>query len=382
MIIIFNELNGNQSQSNQDLFHETDTSNNLKVLDGSALLPHEAETRTKESYSASATVMGMAAGYDFSVYQGFVGSLRMSGYEGHIILGVDENIDIKSKLYLLSRDVTLKYINWVPCTSRTPNKENDEKDIFEENDCAYPYEDMKVTWSRFPLQRDWLIECETCTGPVLLSDVRDVYFQRNPFAEGTPVIEGLQVFEEQYEVTTQHWLVEWPVRECKGITFEKPMLCSGTTIGTREATLQYLEIIYREMKEWILEVKCRFNIVGDDQSIHNYLFYTNQLPFAKAIPYRTGLVNTVGIDGSNIQEAHNNQLSEDGTLSIPVKFSGASGNDWLGSVDFLTYNLTNSDGLFVNDDGSITPVVHQYDRFGPILESWLQSQPFMQDILY
>jgi hypothetical protein len=37
--------------------------------------------------SSTATVMGMASGYGLSTYEQFVGTLRKSGYSGHIILG-------------------------------------------------------------------------------------------------------------------------------------------------------------------------------------------------------------------------------------------------------------------------------------------------------
>ena len=53
-------------------------------------------------------------------------------------------------------------------------------------------------------------------------DVRDSYFQENPFGttsdgQDPPTVEGLQVFEENPNQTTDHWLVEWPVRECKNM---------------------------------------------------------------------------------------------------------------------------------------------------------------------
>lgn len=83
------------------------------------------------------------------------------------------------------------------------------------------------------------------------------------------------------------------------------MLCSGTTVGTRAAMLKYLEIMYAEMKVWISRHECHFSMNGDDQSIHNYLFYSGQLPFAEAIPNRHGgIVNTVGVEGSKVFKAH------------------------------------------------------------------------------
>jgi hypothetical protein len=80
-----------------------------------------------------------------------------------------------------------------------------------------------------------------------------------------PKIQGLQVFEEHRKSTTEHWLVSWPIGECKNVTLNKPMLCSGTTVGTREAMLDYLNVIYEEMKLWISTEECRFFTVGDDQ---------------------------------------------------------------------------------------------------------------------
>ena len=178
---------------------------------------------TSNGGSADATVIGMATNYRLSTYTDFVGSLRKTGYEGHIILGVSPKKDSEDgkwrripddvKAYLLSQNVTMKHIQYVPCEHKLGSE-----------GCAHPYPDIKSRWSRFPLARDWLEECATCTGPVLITDVRDSFFQENPFGttsdgQDPPVVEGLQVFEENPIQTTDHWLVEWPVRECKNITF-------------------------------------------------------------------------------------------------------------------------------------------------------------------
>jgi hypothetical protein len=265
--------------------------------------------------SSAATVMGMASGYDLDVYQIFVGSLRRSGYKGHIILGVAPDVDPKVLEYFKYRNVTAKVQKWVDCTY----KDNDKKeDIFKKTTCADPYPDIKIRWSRFPLARDWLQECETCTGPVLVMDVRDSLFQLDPFGPGSPVVTGLPVFQEHPSQTTKHWLTNWPIKECKGVEYDLPMLCSGTTVGTRAAMLKYLEIMYAEMQIWINDPKCRFDINGDDQSMHNYLFYSGQLPFATSILNRAGgIVNTVGVEGAKIFNAHKKAMEE--------KFKGVNG---------------------------------------------------------
>jgi len=325
--------------------------------------------------SSTATVMGLASGYQLDVYEQFVGSLRKSGFKGHIILGVAPDVPAKVLEYFQYRDVTPKIMEWVNCTYRRTETES-KNDIFRKSHCAHPYPDIKIRWSRFPLQRDWLQECESCTGPVLVADVRDTFFQSDPFGVGSPVVEGLQVFEEHKNQTTDHWLTQWPINDCKGITFTKTMLCSGTTVGTRAAMLKYLEAMYAEMKVWINDPKCRFDINGDDQSIHNYLFYTGQLPFATAIPNRQGgIVNTPGVEGSELVEKHAAAKMEKHGLNrseaMKMSFEGASGDRWIGEQ----FNMVDAQGFFTEFDGSRSRVIHQWDRFGKPFVRWMSQHP-------
>jgi hypothetical protein len=172
---------------------------------------------------------------------------------------------------------------------------------------------------------------------------------------------------------TTNWLVEWPVDKCKGIKFDEPMLCSGTTIGTRQAVLDYLQIMHNEMKDWMEDKNCCCNgINGDDQSIHNYLFYTGKLPMATAFPNRMGIVQTVGHQAALIWKAHDKVLSaeaSDYSKEKPHKtpYAGATEKSWLG----LQFDLVDKDGYFTNYDGSRSRVVHQYDRFKSQLKNWL-----------
>ena len=245
--------------------------------------------------------------------------------------------------------------------------------------CAYPYPDIKIRWSRFPLLRDYLAECRDCTasrtGPVLVTDVRDT-FQRDPFGVGAPVVDGLQVFREHRAATTGHWLTQVPIKDCKGLDFAKlpylsPMLCSGTTIGTREAMLAYLTTMHEEMRVWMRDPKCCCTgMVGDDQSIHNYLFYTGRLPYARAISNRMGIVHTVGKQGALLLEEHAKHLEKaagiDRDAANKMPYHGADGgNNWIGAA----FDLTDDEGFLVDFEGTRSRVVHQFDRLGlPFLE--------------
>jgi hypothetical protein len=133
------------------------------------------------------------------------------------------------------------------------------------------------------------------------------------------------------------------------------MLCSGSTVGTRQAMLKYLTVMYEEMKVWITTDKCRFDVNGDDQSMHNYLFYSGQLPFATAIANRAGgIVNTVGVEGAVLFRAHEQywkgpQGGLTNNREINRKpYTGAAGKNWIGPE----FNLTDNEGYFTEADGT------------------------------
>jgi len=336
--------------------------------------------------SLNATVMGMAAGLRVDDIRRFVGSLRNVGFTGHIILGINADAPDSLRNYLNSHQVVIKPIKYTDCTFEPFYKNEQEK--LEEGDqsnvrglsiCVEPYPDVKSRWVKYPMGRDWLNDCLTCSGPVFLTDVRDVYFQDDPFGPGSPEITHLQVFEEHPNQTTAHWLVDWPVGECKGVHLEKPMLCSGSTIGTREDMMAYLNIMYDEMKRWLSDPKCRFKTLADDQSIHNWLFYNNDLPNAVAIPNRDGIVNTVGFEIDKIFQKKNEHFAAQGMTenkAYSQPFEGSSEKTWISSS---IYGLTDEEGYFTDNDGSRSRVIHQWDRGAWPLIQWMDKQTFLKD---
>jgi hypothetical protein len=339
--------------------------------------PSLYETLNLHGNSSTATVIALASGYPVVVYQRFVGTLRKSGYTGHIILGVAPDITDASLQYLQYRKVTVKILSWVNCTYMKGPE--DEDDIFKETTCADPYPDIKIRWSRFPLARDWLLECTSCTGPVLVTDARDALFQLDPFGPGSPSVTGLQVFQEHLNLSVYAPFTEMPIRVCKKVSYKGPMLCSGTTVGTRAAMIQYLNAMYEEMKVWIADEKCRFDFNGDDQAIHNHLYYSGQLPFAVSIVNRMGgIVNTIGHHAAQIAKQHfayyeKKGLSKSEATQIP--YDGANNQTWI-STDV---GVTNEVGQFIEFDGSLSRVIHQWDRFHAMYDKWLRQQPFVRD---
>jgi hypothetical protein len=280
--------------------------------------------------------------------------LRKTGYRGHIILGVSPDVPPNVLQYLRYRKVTIHKLEWAECDYP-----------YEETTCAAPYSNLKVRWGRYPLARDWLQNCSTCTGPVLVTDVRDVVFQQDPFLHSN--VTGLQLFAEHPYQTTLHKLVMKPIKKCKNIKMEKPMLCSGTTIGTRAAMLEYLEIMHIEFNEWSTKENCRLvHRQGGDQAVHNYVYYTGKLPSAQVIPFRSsGIVATVAVWGKLVED----KLRED---NVTV-------DSWR---EMSVWNVTDQEGFFIEADGSRSKVVHQFDRFHWAgYDTWLHEHGFDKDTM-
>lgn len=113
----------------------------------------------------------------------------------------------------------------------------------------------------------FLEACPSCTDGVMLTDVRDAVFQageylaliwRNndkntshilfldPFAAAVDLKQQapLMVFEEHPHMKNTHWLTDFPIRSCrKHIVGETQVLCSGSTMGSREGILDYIDVM-------------------------------------------------------------------------------------------------------------------------------------------
>jgi len=143
--------------------------------------------------------------------------------------------------------------------------------------------------------------------------------------------------------------------------------------------MKYLEVMHQEMRSWIQQKECRFDIHGDDQSIHNHLFYSGQLPFATAIPNRIGIVHTVGYEAAKLWKAKNNYYMTAKGFSKPqagsAPFLGATPDRWLGPDT----NLIDDDGYILDFDGSRSRVIHQFDRFGKQIMPWMHSHGINSD---
>ncbi len=166
---------------------------------------------------------------------------------------------------------------------------------------------------------------------VMITDLRDVIFQRDPFAD--PVT-GLELYLEDgsvrigQDVFNTRWLLNLFGKEFVAAQRGQFVSCSGTVLGTRDAMLHYLS-------EMMTSIAWRRRPMGPhDQGIHNALIRADRLQAAEVIPNEHGRVLTLG------------------KVKAP----------------------RTNDGFLVNADGSIPAVVHQWDRHAPLVSS-LRAYP-------
>ena len=138
--------------------------------------------------------------------------------------------------------------------------------------------------------------------------------------------------------------------------------------------LQYLDIMYEEMKVWTNTEQCFFKSHGGDQAIMNYLYYSGQFDNVNGGTHifrpQNGIVKTVGAKGLLFSKGMANHYKEL-NISNPFQkdFVGANEDTWVGEH----FGLTDSKGYLVDSDGERSRVIHQYDRFGKHLGNWMKK---------
>ena len=120
----------------------------------------------------------------------------------------------------------------------------------------------------------------TKRGRVLLADSRDVVFQRDPFTIAPDPLRPLDVFLEDYFRDFGNLGSIKAMTPCFGressqahlLSPPRPVSCSGVTMGSREAVIKYLKLMWNEMRDPRYSAQCLLH----DQAFHNYLLWTGE----------------------------------------------------------------------------------------------------------
>lgn len=247
-------------------------------------------------------ILGLIKNYKINDLKPFVVSLQGSGYKGHVVF--------------FAESIPEDTIRWL---------EDNGVNVIKIDDSAFKQDIISVVCYRFICYRSFLQKYTTYKN-VLMTDVRDVLFQRDPF--DFDIEDNLYCFLEDKKTTigecsvNSSWIGYYFGRREMRRLSRKYISCVGVTMGPCDRVMEYLNAMIDLLADKNICLKRRW---GVDTAIHNHIIYKGLI---KNIVFRE---NEYG----------------------PVLT--------LGNMDKEDIRM-NSDEELVNKDGSVPNIVHQYDR--------------------
>jgi hypothetical protein len=128
---------------------------------------------------------------------------------------------------------------------------------------------------------------------VMLTDVRDVLFQGDPFDFDIGMRLHCFLEDARQTLATEPYNRKW-LRMAFGPDIadelgSRPIACAGVTIGPTELVIGYLRVMVDHL------LRLRLQAVGLDQAVHNYVLHSQRVPAAQLVPNGAGVVATLGI---------------------------------------------------------------------------------------
>lgn len=308
-------------------------------------------------------VVMFAAEYKINIYAQFIESLRGSGFDGDIVLSVHKNdledTDIRNYLgYHADGRGVVVYTPTQVCMNREQEQVESAKGGFRacKLQGVYGRKEADGTVQVIDDPRDgrtlqnlryeiyWaMISAYNPHSWILLVDARDTVFQKDPFehvprnSDPTGKSGLLYFFGESAEATNIgksakynfKWIRAGYGLEVANSVAQKPIICSGATMGEVIAIETYLRAMVAESDE------TKTILVGSDQGFHNRLFYSGKLNNADKIhaivvfDQGTGIVNNLAaLRTKDLSEWGNGKIVETQGGKVVVK-------NWDGSVRYV-----------------------------------------------
>lgn len=176
-----------------------------------------------------------------------------------------------------------------------------------------------------------VVESHPDASHVLLSDVRDVFFQGNPFKDlGKGLFVGME--NPDYTIGTEQYNQKWII-DAYGDGFynsakDEQVSCSGVTIGDMNSIKVYIN---KMIEEFCKQPYQKMSERIYDQAMHNKLLITNDLADVTRCQPFESIIVTLG----------------------------------LYPIDQITIN---DQGLIINRNQKIIPIVHQHDRHPELIQ--------------
>jgi len=261
-------------------------------------------------------ILTVMHGYDYPFVEPFIRSLQSTGCAADLVIFISDKVSKTTKRVLKKRGAIL-----IEFTSKYPFIPSYRAD----------FENMVSTITinnyRFIFYLRYLLEAGKDYQDVMLTDIRDVIFQRNPFGEDLKgnicffLEDPVQTFS--YSELNYKWLTDATDAGTASKFINDTVSCAGVTIGGVSRIIDYLKYIkskldFRAELPW-----------GLDQGIHNSYVY-NVKP-AGMVVYKS---------------------------EHPFVYNMGA---------YQVYKL-NSKNEVVNKEDKPYQIIHQYDRFGELLE--------------
>lgn len=187
-----------------------------------------------------------------------------------------------------------------------------------------------VACSRYFYYLNFLYPRRNSYNRVFLTDLRDVFFQTNPFSHED--LMGLSLYYDADlrlgdEPINTGWFKSAFGEDIYDRYKGERITCSGTTMGGTSSIVDYLRAMCCVMVNVLPQIVGQ---LGVDQSIHNYLIWKNILK-----------------NFHIFENFSHNVATLKNEPSTSLKFDSA--------------------GRLLNNDGSLVPVLHQYDFHSPLV---------------
>lgn len=291
-------------------------------------------------------ILASATGYSWAAIEPFVNSLRTSGYAGDLLMLVDDArgstaarlrregifvLPVTARIRRTSTNAARLLFNrrwrsvyaaaWRFCDA-LPVAVATRRDL----KIALGHRLHHIACSRYFHYYQWLRRHGGGYAEAMLTDVRDVIFQRDPFSY--PLRSPLRFSLEHPSVTiggqinNAQWIGHSYGPEALARVAHHRVSCSGTTYGTIDGLLDYTAAMTDDLLSLTHAIR---GADGFDQGVHNYLLWTGRFPDAEICENGAGPVLTM--------------------QAVPP-----------------AELRTDANGRILDAEGRVAPVLHQYDR--------------------
>ena len=250
-------------------------------------------------------ILGTVKNYNYAQIRPFLDSLSAVNYAGEVVLLVSD-ISRKTASKLLERGIKLVYFtDYYPFLS-------DYNEVLSELGLPAKYDlPLSLCTMRFVMYYLYLSRLDGKYNRVMLTDVRDVIFQKDPFAFNDNNQLSVFLEDDKHRIADCPHNSKWIKQSFEeGVSEQiknKNISCNGIIIGPTGSLLDYL----KKMMDLIFRVGPP-GIVG--QGFHNYLIHTGKLPGANIFSNESGPVLTLGLMSGYCQNEAGELLNQAGLV--------------------------------------------------------------------